>query len=234
MGEWRFGRGWNEAELADRLRRLEGLERNFTADADMLTAEHGWHGYASEARLTTERVGPPVPDGQFERGWVAMRAFRFSDPDIVTAHFDPAVPLLGRRMLLEVKVLGLRYLNGALVSAVRTETIDERTEYGFRYDTLEGHIERGAEWFVLTKDHTTGAVRFSIRARWRPGDFPNWWSHLGFHFVAPRYQRKWHRRAHARLQALMREPHVALAPRGGRLAHEGPDVVFTFERGMQP
>ncbi len=233
MGEWRFGRGWNEAELAARLRALASLERNFTADADMLTAEHGWHGYASEAVLATERAGPPARNGAFERGWLAMRSFRFSDPGIVTAHFDPDVPLLGRRMLLEVKVLGLRYLNGALVSAVRTDTLDGRTEYGFRYDTLAGHIERGAEWFVLTKEHASGEIRFAIRARWRSGDFPNWWSRLGFHLIAPRYQRTWHRRAHARLQALMREPNATLPLRRGRLAHEGPEVVFTFERGMQ-
>ena len=31
----------------------------------------------------------------------------------------------------------------------------------FRYDTLEGHIERGYEWFLLTKDHATGGIHCS-------------------------------------------------------------------------
>lgn len=232
MGEYRVGRGWSDAELVARLRALDGLERNFVEDDDMMSAEHGWHSYRSDALLATERPGPPVSDGAFQRGWLAMRSFQFSDPSIVTAHFDAEAPLLGRRMLLEVKVLGLHYLNGTIVTAVRTETADGVTEYAFRYDTLSGHIERGAEWFILTKEHQSGEIRFSIRARWRPGDFPNWWSHAGFKVLAPRYQRRWHIRAHTRLQAIMREPRALLEPRG-RIAHSGPDVVFTFERGIQ-
>ena len=150
------------------------------------------------------------------------------------AQYDPEAPLLGRRMLLEVKVLGLRYLNGTLVSAVRTETGDGQTVHGFRYDTLAGHIECGAEWFLLTKEHATGEVRFEIRARWRAGEFPNWWSRLGFRLLARHYQRRWHVRAHHRLLALMHQPKSNLRLRPGWLAHEGPEVAFTFERGLQP
>ncbi len=233
MSEWRFLRGWTDAELRDRLRGLHALERNFEYDRASMTAAHGWHGYSSEALLATERAGAPAEDGFFERGWLAMRNFQFSDPTIVTAHFDTDAPLRGRRMLLEVKVLGLRYLNGTMVSTVRTESTDRETVHGFRYDTLEGHIECGTEWFLLTKDHESGEIRFAIRARWRPGDFPNWWSRAGFHVLSRRYQRRWHVRAHHRLLALMREPKETLRLPGGRLVHEGPDVAFTFERGLQ-
>ena len=234
MSEWRFLQGWSEAELEQRLRGLDALERNFDAEEAEMTAARGWHGYASEALLTTERPGAPVEDGFFERGWLAMRNFRFSDPEIVTAHFDPDVALLGRRMLLEVRVLGLRYLNGTLVSAMRTDAVDGCTVHGYRYDTLAGHIECGAEWFLLSKDHASGEIRFAIRARWRAGEFPNWWSRVGFHLLARRYQRRWHVRAHHRLLALMHEPQGSQRLRGGRLAHEGPQVTFTFERGLQP
>lgn len=232
MAEYRIGHGWTDAELLDRLRALEGLGRNFVEDDDMMTGERGWNRYRSDALLTTERPGLPVNDGPFERGWLAMRSFQFSDPSIVTAHFDPEAPLLGRRMLLEVKVLGLHYLNGTVVTDVKTESTGGVTEYGFRYDTLDGHIERGAEWFILSKEHESGEIRFSIRARWRAGDLPNWWSRAGFIFLAPRYQRRWHMRAHARLQAIMRQPRMGLEPRG-RIAHSGPEVVFTIERGIQ-
>ena len=233
MGEWRFLRGWSEPELAARLRALDDAARNFEEEEVHMVAERGWHGYASEALLAQEAVGPPVEDGFFERGWLAMLGFKFSDPDIVVAHFDPDIPLLGRRMLLEVKVLGLRYLNGTLVSAVRTDADDTHTTYGFRYDTLEGHIESGAEWFLLTKEHATGNVRFAIRAKWRAGEFPNWWSRVGFHLLGRHYQRQWHVHAHNRLLALMREPTAALRLRRGRLAHEGPDVAFTYEPGVR-
>src|SRR5690606_41732672 len=92
--------------------RSEGLGRNFVEDDDMMTGDRGWNRYRSDALLTTERPGLPVNDGPFERGWPAMRSFQFSDPSIVTAHFDPEAPLLGRPMLLGVTALGLHYLNG--------------------------------------------------------------------------------------------------------------------------
>ena len=233
MAEWRFLRSWSEGELAERLRALDDVERNFNIEHAAMLATHGWHGYASEALLTQEKQGPPAQDGYFERGWLAILGFKFSDPAIVTAHFDPDTPLLGRRMLLEVKVLGLRYLNGTVVSAVRTDATDRHTTYGFRYDTLAGHIEAGTEWFLLTKEHATGDIRFTIRAKWRAGEFPNWWSRIGFHIVGRHYQRRWHVHAHHRLLALMRETKAALRLRPGRLAHEGPDVAFTYEPGIR-
>jgi uncharacterized membrane protein len=67
-------------------------------------------------------------------------------------------------------------------------------------DTLAPHLERGSEWFIVTKDHRDGLVRFSIEARWEPGQFPNRWSRLGFAVLARRYQRAWHRRAFRRLR----------------------------------
>jgi hypothetical protein len=74
----------------------------------------------------------------------------------------------------------LRFLGGVRVHTVRDEADDTRTSFGFRYDTLEGHFEQGFEWFLLSKRHASGEVRFRIQAHWRMGDFPTWWSRLGF------------------------------------------------------
>jgi hypothetical protein len=124
-------------------------------------------------------------------------SYEFSVPGIVEAHFQPDSPLLLRRMLLEIKVLGLRYLCPVIVSCVR----DEADTYGFRYDTLDGHIERGAEWFLLTRN-PHGVITFRIEARWQSGQFPNWWSRVGFLVVSGYYQRRWHRQAHGQLSLL--------------------------------
>lgn len=192
-----------------------------------MRAAGGWREYGSVATIARESAGAPEPGGAFERGCEAIRDFRFSDPAIVEGHFDPAVPLPGRRMLLELKVLGLHYLAGVVVGATRDERTGSQTVWGYRYDTLRGHVEAGSEWFLLTKDHATGEIRFRIHARWRAGDFPNWWSRVGFALLARRYQHRWHRRAHARLQALAHEQ----GPRAAAvhaLAHEGPRVLFHY------
>lgn len=196
-----------------------------------MTPEFGWNRYSSEATIAREPPGPPLPDGPFRRAEVAVANYQFSDPSIVIGHFNAESRLLGRRMLLEMKALRLlRYLGGVVVGAVRFEEQNGRHLFGFRYDTLEGHIERGSEWFLLTKQEESGEVVFRIEAEWLPGDFPNWWSRLGFRFLGPRYQKRWHHAAHWRL---FRMAHDGMPSAPGidelGIAHTGPTVVF--ERG---
>ena len=217
--EWRAVKGWSPEALRARVDAL-GTQRNFDAVEEEMTADRGWHHYHSESVIARERDG----DDCFARACTALANYQFSDPSIVVAHFDPKAPLLGRRILLEVKVLGLRYLCAALVSRVR----EEPRAYGFRYDTLHGHIEQGMEWFLLTKDEQ-GDIRFRIEARWRQGELPNWWSRVGFQLLSARYQRRWHLEAHRRLSRLARGE-AAARPRRDRagLTHQGVNVEFTW------
>lgn len=219
MAEWRI-RGWSPEGLRKRLDRL-GTDRNFNAADEEMTGERGWHHYHSEAVIARE----PHADECFTRAKAALANYQFSDPSIVVAHFDPALPLLGRRILLEVKVSVLHYLCPALVTRVR----DEPDVYGFRYDTLDGHIERGVEWFLLTRDEH-GDIRFRIEATWQEGDLPNWWSRVGFRLLAGRYQRRWHWEAHRRLSRLANGEQEGGRPKRDRagLTHQGIDVTFTW------
>lgn len=218
MAEWRFARGWSHAELAERLAHIEALPRSVDEQSmDAMTPDHGWRPERFESVIACEAPGPPVPDGPFARAREAVAGYRFSDPRIVRAYFDPARPLLGRPMLLELRVLGLRYLNGTVIAKVLDDADERASRFGFRYDTLRGHLERGAEWFVVEKDHARGDVRFCITSRWQDGDFPNWWSHIGFDLLAPIYRARWLRRSHERLRAIANAPteNAALA-RGER------------------
>jgi uncharacterized protein (UPF0548 family) len=225
LAEWRVARGWSDAEVAARLGALRDAACNFDTDPAALTSANGWRKHQSDAVVAEEAPGPPLPDGPFARGRVAVADYEFSDPSIVTGHFDRAAPLLGRDLLLEIKVLGLRYLCGARVGAVREEEVDDTVVFGFRYDTLDGHIETGSEWFLLTKSMATGAISFRIVARWRRGDFPNWWSRAGFSLLAPRYQRRWHYNAHHRLATIVNGGvPPARALQGGRLIEIGLDL----------
>ena len=213
--EWRLGRGWSAAEIGERLVRLEPLPS--TAGEAVRTGAH----YHSEALIAREPPGPPTPEGCFRRAQVLVQDYSFSDPRIVRGHFDRRVPLLRRRMLLEIQVWGQRYLCGVVVAAVRDEEMPGQTVWGYRYDTLAGHIEAGAEWFLLTKDHATGEVRFRIEARWREGQFPTWWSRVGFALLARRYQRAWHRLAYLRLRRQLGARGLPVVARGADLLRSG-------------
>lgn len=220
MAAWRLWRGWSPASIKARLEAARSTGPNADAREEEMTAGHGWDHYYSEAVIARESEGAE----RFRRAQVALANYQFSDPAIVLAHFDPAEPLLARCMLLEVQVLGLHYLCPAKVTRVR----DDPDVFGFRYDTLEGHLERGVEWFVITKD-PQGDIRFRIEARWRQGDFPNWWSRVGFTVLSGYYQRKWHRRAHQRLSLLAHYGSTQRPPRDASgLTQQGVDVTFTY------
>ena len=227
MADWRFLRRWSEQELEAGLEERRGRPLNFDPDAPK-TAEAGWRRYVAETAVAREAAGPPAPGGAFERGWGAVTRYEFSDPRIVTGHFDPREPLEGRTMLLELKAMGFRFLAGTRVGATRREATEHETVLGYRYDTLEGHIESGWEWFLLTKSHATGEVRFRIAAEWRPGDFPNAWSRIGFALLGRRYQRRWARRAHQRLRRIIAEGRPGPEARA-RLLHGGAEDANATE-----
>ncbi|AMY08160.1 hypothetical protein LuPra_01350 [Luteitalea pratensis] len=220
MAEWRLWRSWPAAAIKLRLEQARHSPSNVGAHEEEMTGDHGWHHFYSEAVIATEAEG----EDRFGRARAALANYQFSAPAIVLAHFDQAEPLLWRCMLLEVQVLGLHHLCPAIVNRVT----DEADVFGFRDDTLEGHLERGVEWFLLTRNDQ-GQIRFRIEARWQQGEFPNWWSRIGFIVLSGYYQRKWHRLAHHRLWLLAHYGSTRQPPRDAAgPTHQGVDVVFTY------
>ena len=213
--EWRLLRGWSSAELERRLPTLRG--QALTSDQACPDGAR----YHSEAVIACEAPGPPLPDGPFMRARELVRRYDFSDPRIVTGHFDRSADLLGRLMLIEIKVLGLHVLNGVVVTDVKDRCDEARTVWAFRYDTLASHIQVGSEWFALSKDHDTGQVQFRIEALWREGHLPRALQRAGFHLLARRYLRAWHRLAYIRLRARLAARGLPALPRGERLVHVG-------------
>ena len=111
----RFARGWSDRELRSYLNALRDRTVNFDVPIDQMTVANGWTIDGSEDEIGTEPEGPPLPDGVFTRARQAIINYDFSDPDIVVGHFDPDTKPVGRDMLLELKVLGFRYLCGVRV-----------------------------------------------------------------------------------------------------------------------
>jgi uncharacterized protein (UPF0548 family) len=222
--EWRFGRGWSERELASRLERFRQADVNFHVEGARIPAGPQWKRYYTQAIIAHEKAGPPEPGGAFEKAWKLIESYQFSDPGIVRAHYDNREPLVGRTMLLELQVMGFRFLCGTRVAFDRSFKTESETSLGYRYDTLEGHIEAGSEWFMLTKLHQTGEIRFRIHASWHLGVFPNWWSRAGFLVMGEHYQLAWHRLAYLRLRHFLdpdRKYKLAPVPVGRGLVHTG-------------
>ncbi len=226
MAEFRIGRGWTDQELTERLKKLQTVSTNFPYEGPESQSGENWRRYYTESVIGREAPGEIIAGGAFEIAKKAIGEYQFSDPGIVVGHFNPKDPVDGRTMALEIKILGLHYLCGVRISATKETSDDKETTFGFRYDTLEGHMEVGSEWFTLTKRHETGEVWFRISASWRPGKFPNWWSEVGFHVFSRRYQLAWHRLAYLRLRHIVGTNGAGLVPvpYGEKLVHTGPEI----------
>ncbi len=202
MAEWRLLRTWTREELTPRFAAASALPPS-VPEGD-LRREAGWNHVLSHATIGVEEPGPPRAGGVYERARLLVSRLGFSDPRIVVGHWRDNAHLRNRTVLLELKSLGLHFLCPVRIGAVREERDERHSLFGFRFETLRGHVETGRESFVLEKDHRTGEISFHIEVDFRPGEFPNWWSRLGFHLLGRRYQRAWHRLSHQHLREAVR------------------------------
>lgn len=226
---YRFGSAYRADELRLELRALQRCPANLPAD---FAESERFSTHYSQAIVAQELTGLPQPEGAYEQACQLIARYEFSDPRIVTGHFDSAQPLLGRTMLLEMRAFGFRFLGGVRVTAVRNRQTRDRSSFGFRYDTLSGHLECGSESFTVTKCHSTGDIWLRMSAAWRPGDFPTWWSRIGFAIVGGRYQRAWHRAAYLRMRSMLGAESLPQLPPLGRILRPGRTLTAAAAGGM--
>ena len=129
-------RRWS-ASTADALTpalRAGGCARS--PDGPSTTTRPRWtsstHPPAGTSTIAASRSHPshlamPLPDGSFETARRLICGYEFADPSLVRAHYDPAVPLQGREMVLELRALNLiRVFVGVRVVARLRRAADGR------------------------------------------------------------------------------------------------------------
>jgi uncharacterized protein (UPF0548 family) len=184
---------------------LRGAALNF--EPQDYRPERGWHADALSQRLPGERPGDPSPGGSWRIARRLMEEYRMADPAIVRATFDPHAPLLGREMLLELRlrrILSVRV--GVRVTRVWDEerVLDGRRArvFGYEYATLRGHVEQGRMDYEVYKWLDDGAVEFRLHADSRPSEDGAPWVRLGFRLFGRREQVRFHLRCCERIARL--------------------------------
>jgi uncharacterized protein (UPF0548 family) len=173
------------AELAARGLNFEPLP------LDDYTPERGWH-----ADMLSQEL--PAGDGAFEIARRLVADYRMADPALVRARYDPAHPLLGRDMVLELRLWRVASVH----AGVRvTEVWDEERHFGFEYATLEGHVEAGRMDYQV-HEREDGAVEFRLHAHSRPSGEGLPWVRLGFRLFGRREQLRFYFRCCARIATL--------------------------------
>jgi hypothetical protein len=188
-------------DVAAALEGLRGLGVNYNeADAPTPGRPGNWHVDHPRALVGQEPAGPPVPGGAWEIACGLVRAYEFSDPDIVRAVYRPGDELLGRDMLLQGRFLALRFYLGVRVTEVVDDTRDSERVWGWGYQTLDGHLEQGKLIYEVVKDLRSGDVELRIRAYSRRAPIPNPIVRLGFIVFGRRIQLRFYSAVGRRLR----------------------------------
>lgn len=173
------------------------------------TEANGWNLDEYEAELPPEPPGPPLPRGSWRIAQEVIQAYKFPDPSIITGIYYPDRPLAERVMLLRAKFLFFTFYFGVRVGGVTDEV--RKTEqgqvsvWGFNYQTLQGHFEKGQISFEVWKWHESGRVAFRIDAFSQPDVIPNPLYRLGFKLFGRSLQRQFAHRSMARMQQFVKE-----------------------------
>jgi uncharacterized protein (UPF0548 family) len=170
-------------------------------------AERAWHVDELSQRLPGESPGSPEPGGPWEVARRLVAEYRMADPAIVRATWDPSTPLLGRVMLLQLRlyrVLSVRV--GVRVTHAWDEDrlVGGRAArvFGFEYATLRGHVELGRMDYEVYKWRDDGAVEFRLHAQSRASSEGALWVRIGFRMFGRREQVRFYLRCCERIARL--------------------------------
>lgn len=139
-------------------------QRGRAVNYDAAEVDGTWNHDEYRTLLAHEPPGDPVPDGPWETACRLVAAYEMADPAQIHAVYDPRVPLEGRDLVLEGRFWFLRFSMGVRITEViEHDRGDERT-WGWAYETLEGHLERGRMSYEVVKNRSSGEITFVIRA----------------------------------------------------------------------
>lgn len=197
MSDWVFGR----LDAARAWTDLADADINYSVDE---VRRPTWNIDTHRSALPAERPGPPEREGSWEHACALVRRYEFSPPELVRALYDPAAPLLGRDMLLEARFHGMHFYCGVRV----TEVVDETREngdrvWGWAYETLAGHLERGKVTYEVVKHQETGEVEFVASSHSQIAPTLDPITLLGWRMFGRRTQLRFYRRCGERLRAFV-------------------------------
>jgi uncharacterized protein (UPF0548 family) len=186
-------------------------QRSRKVNFDQGEVDDSWHHDTARAALGAEAPGPPEPNGVWETACRLVEAYEFADKRLIRAVFSAEAPLHGRDMLLEGRFAVLRFYFGVRV----TEVIDEERPcdgdrsapdrvWGWAYETLEGHLERGRMSYEVIKHQDSGAVELLITAYSQGSPTLGAVTGLGWRLFGRRTQLRFYRLCGRRLATLVR------------------------------
>ncbi|MCT2587758.1 DUF1990 domain-containing protein [Actinophytocola gossypii] len=178
--------------------------------------------------LGLEPPGPAVPGGLWSVACELVRDYEFTPPGLVRAVYDPRVPLLGRELLLEGRFSALRFQMGVRITSLVDADDPARDVFGWGYETLDGHLERGEVVYRVVKHRDSGHVEFTATSHSQVDPRLGPVLRLGWALFGRRTQLRFYREIQGRMRGLVRERAVRPPSAGAT------DGLVTVPAGVEP
>ncbi|WP_197319886.1 DUF1990 family protein [Saccharomonospora sp. NB11] len=162
-----------------------------------------WNIDTHRVPLPSERPGDPEPGGSWEIARALVRDYEFSPPEIVRAVFDPRSDLLGRDLLLEARFHLMHFYCGVRITSVVDDERGDDRVWGWAYETLDGHLERGKVTYEVVKHRRTGGVEFVASSYSQGAPTLGPLTSLGWRLFGRRTQLRFYRRCGERLRSFV-------------------------------
>ncbi|MGB8961088.1 MAG: DUF1990 family protein [Pseudonocardiaceae bacterium] len=178
-------------------------DREINYDPSEVRPPH-WNFDVHRSLVGRERPGPPEPGGVWETARNLVRDYEFTPPELIRAVYHRREPLLGRNLLLEGRFSALRFYMGVRITALVDETRHHQERvWGWAYQTLEHHLERGKVTYELVKHLDSGRVEFVASCHSQRSPELGLILRLGWLVFGRRTQLRFYRRCGQRLHELV-------------------------------
>ncbi|MDT7704019.1 MAG: hypothetical protein QOJ30_6344 [Pseudonocardiales bacterium] len=175
-------------------------------DVNYEPSEVGPRGWTTDEHvhlLGTEAPGDPVPDGPWARARDLVEDYDFTPPELLRAVYARDTALLGRDILLDGRFGPVRFLMGVRITSIVDEGEEADADWriwGWGYETLQGHLQRGRVVYRVAKHRETGRVEFRADVRWQPHPRLGPVLGLGWRLFGRHEQLRFYRRIGGRLR----------------------------------
>ncbi|ANZ41649.1 hypothetical protein BBK82_42585 [Lentzea guizhouensis] len=161
-----------------------------------------WHFDHHRFALGTDEPGRPEKGSLWWHACREVGAYSFTPAALLRAHYVRDEPLLGRNLLLVGRFAFARFLMGVRITETAFDEDGVRYCWGWSYETLQGHIERGRVDYRVVKDLASGAVTLEVNSYNQVNPRAHPFIRLGWSLFGRRAQHRFYTAVGENLRAL--------------------------------
>ncbi|MCG8922069.1 DUF1990 family protein [Lentzea sp. CC55] len=182
-------------------------DRAVNYDVDEIRGSE-WHFDHHRFVLGTDPPGRPQEGSVWWHAYKEVAAYAFTPAELLRAHYLREAPLLGKDLLLVGRFALARFVMGVRITETGFDEDGVRYSWGWSYETLQGHIERGRVDYRVVKELESGLVTLEVNSYNQVNPRAHPLIRLGWSVFGRRAQHRFYRSVGENLRRLAQQPEV--------------------------